>query len=43
MGTRNSVDDVLYTAANAAKVKGKECGNGLVLRHDDGWETNTAI
>lgn len=39
MGTRNSVDDVLYTAANAANVKGKECGNGLVLRHDDGWET----
>ncbi len=39
MGTRNSVDDVLYTAANAANVKGKECGNGLVLRHGDGWET----
>ncbi|MDB0052368.1 M23 family metallopeptidase [Ascidiaceihabitans sp.] len=39
IGTRNSVDDVLYTAANAANVEGKEFGNGLVLRHDDGWET----
>ena len=40
IGTRNSVDDVLYTAANAANVEGKGFGNGLVLRHDDGWETH---
>ena len=39
MGTRNSVDDVLYTAKNATNVKGKECGNGLVIRHEYGWET----
>lgn len=40
IGTCNSVDDVLYTAANAANVEGKGFGNGLVLRHDDGWETH---
>ena len=39
MGTRNSVDDVLYTAKNATNFKGKECGNGLVIRHEYGWET----
>lgn len=34
-GLRDGVADVGPTAATA----GQECGNGVVLRHDDGWET----
>jgi hypothetical protein len=34
-GQRDGVPDVGSTDAT----KGKECGNGVVLRHDDGWET----
>jgi len=34
-GFRDGVDDVGPTAAT----KGRECGNGVVLRHPDGWET----
>lgn len=39
-GLRNSVPDALVTSeADKAAVKGRECGNGVVLRHADGWET----
>ena len=34
-GIRDGVEDVGPTAAT----RGKECGNGVVLRHSDGWET----
>ena len=34
-GWRDGVADVGITAQTA----GKECGNGVVLRHDNGWET----
>jgi len=34
-GLRDGVPDVGPTDAT----KGQECGNGVVLRHDDGWET----
>jgi len=34
-GMRDGVPDVGPTAAT----EGKECGNGVVLRHEDGWET----
>jgi len=34
-GLRDGVADVGPNAAT----QGKECGNGVVLRHDDGWET----
>ena len=34
-GLRDGVADVGPTDAT----KGQECGNGVVLRHDDGWET----
>lgn len=34
-GMRDGVPDVGPTVATA----GKECGNGVVLRHEDGWET----
>ncbi|WP_164658538.1 M23 family metallopeptidase [Tropicibacter sp. Alg240-R139] len=38
-GVRDGMEDQLYTIDNAKDVKGKECGNGVVVRHDDGWET----
>ncbi|MEX0349047.1 MAG: M23 family metallopeptidase [Paracoccaceae bacterium] len=38
-GTRNSMPDQLYTNETAAEVEGRECGNGVVLKHEDGWET----
>ncbi len=37
-GTRDSEPDGIYLTDKAA-VAAKECGNGLVLRHHDGWET----
>jgi hypothetical protein len=38
-GVRNSMADVDFTVAGAASVKGRECGNGLVVSHRGGWET----
>lgn len=38
-GTRDGMKDQLYTRATAEAIKGKECGNGVVVRHEDGWET----
>ena len=38
-GTRDGVPDRLLTPDTAQDVAGKECGNGVVLRHEDGWET----
>ncbi|MEP3783351.1 M23 family metallopeptidase [Ascidiaceihabitans sp.] len=36
---RNSIKDQLKTDANAESVAGRECGNGVVIEHSDGWET----
>ncbi|MFT4960405.1 MAG: hypothetical protein ACI92Z_001489 [Paracoccaceae bacterium] len=38
-GMRDGVADVGYTAENAEASNGRECGNGVVVRHADGWET----
>lgn len=38
-GRRDGMDDVRFTAETADDVDGRECGNGVVLRHEDGWET----
>ena len=38
-GLRDGMADVPYSDDNAADSKGRECGNGVVLRHEDGWET----
>ncbi|WP_270726738.1 M23 family metallopeptidase [Shimia sp. Alg240-R146] len=38
-GTRNDMRDQLLTKENADYVKGRDCGNGLVIDHGDGWET----
>ena len=39
---RDGVPDIAYTPARASELDGKECGNGVVIVHDQGWEYNTA-
>ena len=36
---REGVSDIAYTPARASELDGKECGNGFVIAHDQGWET----
>jgi len=36
---RNTAPDVSIRAAGAPSVVGQECGNGLVISHGGGWET----
>ncbi|MBB96738.1 MAG: peptidase M24 [Rhodobacteraceae bacterium] len=36
-GMRDGMPDRYYTADT--DIDGRECGNGVVIRHDDGWET----
>ncbi len=36
---RDGVADRLYSDETAAAVEGRECGNGVVITHGDGWET----
>jgi len=37
---RNNAPDRLgYHEYNAVAVKGQECGNGVVIEHQNGWET----
>jgi len=38
-GLRDGMPDIGYSDAVAADVEGRECGNGLVIDHGDGWET----
>lgn len=38
-GVRDGMPDTGFTTETAATIEGKECGNGLVLQHADGWET----
>lgn len=39
IGRRDGMTDQVYSQSNAKEVKGRECGNGVVLRHEGGWET----
>lgn len=39
LGARDSMSDAYATEDNADYIKGRECGNGVVLRHEGGWET----
>lgn len=39
VGMRDGMPDRLYEPAHAAGIDGLECGNGVVLRHETGWET----
>jgi murein DD-endopeptidase MepM/ murein hydrolase activator NlpD len=36
---RDGVADVFFKAAKREEVSGRECGNGVILQHPDGWET----
>ncbi|MEP2716005.1 M23 family metallopeptidase [Pseudophaeobacter sp.] len=38
-GLRDVMPDVYSTEENAAALQGRECGNGVVLGHEGGWET----
>lgn len=38
-GLRDGMPDIRYTAETAATSEGRECGNGVVIRHEGGWET----
>ncbi|WP_435257884.1 M23 family metallopeptidase [Thioclava sp. FR2] len=38
-GLRDGMEDISIRATNAPKIEGRECGNGLVIDHGDGWET----
>jgi hypothetical protein len=38
-GVRDGVPDQIYGDNNAETVSGRECGNGVVISHGDGWET----
>ena len=36
---RDGMDDVQYSTAQSDKIAGRECGNGVVIDHGNGWET----
>jgi hypothetical protein len=38
-GIRDGMEDARYSSDREADIQGRECGNGVVLRHADGWET----
>jgi hypothetical protein len=39
IGTRDGVADISIKDPAAESVKGRECGNGVMIRHADGWMT----
>lgn len=39
LGGRNDMADVSIRTAGKAAIAGKECGNGAVIEHDGGWQT----
>ncbi len=38
-GVRDGVTDIFAKQSDPAAIKGKECGNGVVVDHGSGWET----
>ena len=38
-GVRNDMRDVLFTPDLEGEINGRDCGNGIVIAHADGWET----
>jgi len=38
-GTRDGMADMFVSQAGKEGLKGRECGNGVVIDHGDGWET----
>ncbi len=39
LGLRDGMEDAILTRETEAKIKGKDCGNGVVIRHAGGWDT----
>jgi hypothetical protein len=39
VGGRNDMEDVSVKAAGKAAIAGKECGNGVLIEHEGGWQT----
>lgn len=39
LGLRNDMEDILQIGPDAPDVSDRECGNGVVLQHEDGYET----
>lgn len=39
MALRDGMPDQLMTAETAAQIAGRECGNGVLIAHGNGWET----
>ena len=39
VGGRNDMEDVSTRTAGKAAISGKECGNGVLIEHADGWAT----
>jgi peptidase M23-like protein len=39
LGTRNTMADIAQGDENAPDVTGRECGNGVLIDHGDGWRT----
>ena len=39
IGGRNDMEDVSIRTAGKAAIAGKECGNGVLIEHADGWGT----
>lgn len=38
-GVRDGMADLLYTPERSAEIDGRDCGNGLVIDHGEGWVT----
>lgn len=38
-GVRNDMPDIHLGEAGPEQIKERECGNGVAITHDDGWET----
>lgn len=39
LGTRDGMPDIAFNDPAAPPLEGRDCGNGLVIDHGDGWET----
>lgn len=37
--TRSDMPDAIHGPKDAPDIAGKECGNGVLIKHSDGWET----
>jgi len=38
-GVRDGMDDLGYTPERRAELAGRECGNGVLIQHEGGWQT----